>query len=224
MNINSLRPAKDHAIKYGVKAIIYGSPGTGKTPIAGTAPRPVLLACEPGLLSMRHSNVPTWTGFTAATIDEFFEWFFKSNETKAFDTLAIDSVSQMCEIYIKHFTKPGKHGLQVYGDMATKVMEYLDKIYYFPQKHAYLISKESVVDMNGIKRKIPYFPGRELPVRIPHLYDEVLHLNTHPIPGVGERLSFRCKGTLDVMARDRTDMLSEYEPPDFGVIVKKCMS
>lgn len=221
--MNDLKPAKQHAIRYGVKAVIYGGPGSGKTPIINTAPRPVLLACEPGLLSMRNSNVPTWTGFTAAHIDEFFEWFFKSNETKNFDTLGLDSTSQMCEIYIKHFYKPGKHGLQIYGEMATKVMEHLDKLFYFPQKHTYLIAKETFNDINGIQTKIPYFPGKELPVKVPHLYDEVLHLAKVPIPGVGEKIAFRCRPSFGVMARDRTDSLNEFEPPDFAAIVAKCM-
>ena len=36
--------------------------------------------------------------YSADKVDEFFDWFFKSNETKKFDTLAIDSVSQLAEI------------------------------------------------------------------------------------------------------------------------------
>jgi hypothetical protein len=60
MDIRSLRPARDFAVQYGVKAIVYGPPGSGKTPVINTAPRPVMLVCEPGLLSMRTSTVPTF--------------------------------------------------------------------------------------------------------------------------------------------------------------------
>jgi len=119
MDIRSLRPAKDFAINYGVKAIVYGPPGKGKTPIISSAPRPVMLACEPGMLSMRNSTVPTWPAFTADKIDEFFKWCFHSNETKNFDTICVDSVSQMAEIYLQKATKDNKHGLAAYGQMAT---------------------------------------------------------------------------------------------------------
>src|SRR6266550_5669972 len=115
MDQRSLRPARDFAINFGVKAVIYGPAGSGKTPIINTAPRPVMLACEPGLLSMRGSTVPSWQGYTPETIDEFFKWFFNSTETKNFDTLAVDSTSHMADIYLQAALKTNKHGLQAYG-------------------------------------------------------------------------------------------------------------
>src|SRR4051812_35860208 len=122
MNLQSLKPAKDFAVRYGVKSIVYGPPGCGKTPIVNTAPRPVLLACEPGLLSMRNSTVPTFQAHTPKLIDEFFEWLFNSAETKNFDTVAIDSASEMSTLYLAQAEKNNKHGLAAYGDMAEDVM------------------------------------------------------------------------------------------------------
>ena len=52
MDIRDLKAASEHAQNFGVKAIVYGPAGTGKTPILNTAPRPVLLATEAVLLSM----------------------------------------------------------------------------------------------------------------------------------------------------------------------------
>src|SRR5437899_1886908 len=127
MNLSNLRPANDFAQQYGVKALVYGAPGSGKTPIVNTAPRPLLLACEPGLLSMRGSTVPTYPGFTNDAIDDFFAWFFNSNDVKNFDTLAIDSTSQMADTYLQAAlngkSKAGNkmHGLAAYGDMAKNV-------------------------------------------------------------------------------------------------------
>ena len=111
--------AEQAALKMG----IYGPPGSGKTPIINTAPRPVLLACEPGLLSMRGSTVPTFQAFTAKLIDDFFEWLFSSAETKNFDTLVVDSISQMCNIYLADAKTKSKHGLQQYGDMAERTLQ-----------------------------------------------------------------------------------------------------
>ena len=98
MNQNDLKPAKEFAQRFGIKCVVFGPPGSGKTPMVNTAPRPVLLATEPGLLSMRNSNVPTWLAPTTDKIDEFMKWFEHSSEAKNFDTLAIDSSSQMCDI------------------------------------------------------------------------------------------------------------------------------
>jgi len=227
MQQSDLRPAKVFAQQFGVKAITFGGPGSGKTPIINTCPRPLLLATEPGLLSMRGSNVPTYLGFDTKSIDDFFAWFFSSNETKNFDTLAIDSSSQMADTYLQGAlsgkSKSGNkmHGLAAYGEMATETIKHLRPLYYTREKHVYMIAKETVSD-SGFKK--PYWPGQQLNADVPFLYDEILHLGIHNVPSMGQVKSFQCQGSIDVMARDRTGSLSNYEPPDFGALIKKCMS
>lgn len=100
MQMSQLKPASQLARRYGVKSVVFGSPGSGKTPLINTAPRPVLLVTEPGMLSMRGSNVPAWEAYSPALITEFFEWFMKSREAANFDTLGIDSISNIAEIIL----------------------------------------------------------------------------------------------------------------------------
>lgn len=218
MNASDLRPARDFAQQFGAKCIIYGPPGSAKTPIINTAPRPVLLATEPGLLSMRNSNVPTWIAPNKARIDEFFKWYENSSEAaKNFDTLAIDSTSQMCDIALSE--SKAKHGLAQYGEMADYVYPYLERLYFRQNAHMYLIAKEEFA--NGVKR--PFYPGQYLPKQIPHKYDCVLRLARVPIPMYGEQLAFQCNGSIDIIARNRTGTLNDFEPPDFSAIVRKVM-
>lgn len=221
MQMNQLLPAGDFAKAFGFKSIIYGPPGSAKTPLINTAPRPVLLACEPGLLSMRGSTIPTWEAYTEKRIDEFFLWFFESNETKNFDTLAIDSTSQMADIYLQEAKKTIKHGLQQYGYMAERTMNHLRRLYFTKDKHTYLVAKE---DSSEPMVRKPYWPGKDLNTNIPHLYDAIVRVAKVPVPGVGETLAFRCIGGSDVLARNRTGNLNEYEPPNFSELIKKAMS
>lgn len=224
MNMQSLRPAKEWAIQYGCKAVVYGPPGSAKTPLINTAPRPVLLICEPGMLSMRNSNVPSFEAFDAAKVNEFFDWLFNSAETKNFDTIAIDSISQMAEIFLQKALKDNKHGLKAYGEMATNTMAHLRGLFHTRYKHTYLIAKEIIIDSDGFKLKKPYFPGQQLPQDIPHLYDMILNLGIYNVPGMGQTRAFRCQGTMDVVARDRTGTLNEFEPPNFAALVAKAMA
>lgn len=221
MNINDLKPARDFAQNFGMKSLVYGPPGTGKTPLVSTCPRPVLLATEPGLLSMRQSDVPTWIAPTQAKIDEFFKWFELSAEAKNFDTLAIDSVSQICDIALVEAKKKNSHGLKQYGDMAEYVSPYLERLYFMPQKHMFLICKEETTE-TGMRR--PYFPGKVLPVSIPHKYDCILRLAKVAIPNVGEQTAFQCNGSFDVIARNRTGNLDTFEPPSFSALIQKAMA
>lgn len=223
MNISDLKAAKEFANIYGCKSIVFGPSGRSKTPSINTCPRPVLLACEPGLMSMKGSNVPTWIGNTSAKVDEFFEWFFKSNETKAFDTLAIDSGTQLCDVYLQEALKINKHGKAAYGDMATNVMKQLRPLFFMQQKHAYIICKEETTE-NGLRR--PYFLGQQLPKDVPGLYDFLLQLDIHNnIPGMqGSTLAYRCNGDYSVVARSRTGNLNDFEPPNFTALVNKAMS
>ena len=229
MDIRDLRAAGEHAQNFGVKAIVFGPAGTGKTPILNTAPRPVLLATEAGLLSMRGSNIPTYAAFTSKAIDEFFSWFFNSSETKNFDTLGIDSGSQIADIYLnaalQGTSKQGnkKHGMAAYGEMATNTMEHLRTLYYTRYKHVYMICKEEIADVDYQTLRRPYFPGKVLPIDVPHLYDFILRLAKANVPGAGETLAFQCVGNMNVLARNRTGNLNEYEPPHFGNLVAKAM-
>lgn len=220
VNQSDLKPARDYARLFGCKIICFGGTGSGKTPIINSCVRPVLLACEPGLLSMRGSTVPTYYAENCGQVDAFFEWFFKSTETKNFDTLAVDSISFMADVYLQAAIKNNKHGLAAYGEMATNVIKHLRSLYYTREKHTYLIAKENIVD--NVKR--PYFPGNQLNVEVPGLYDFILHLGIKNVPVLGMTKAFQCIETYDVMARARTGNLFEYEEPNVSKLVAKAMS
>lgn len=225
MNSRDLKPANQLALKYGVKTLCYGGPGTGKTPLANTAPRPVLCVVEPGMLSMRTSNIPAFAAFDAAKIKEFFDWVFLSNESKNFDTICIDSISQLAEIILTDQLRIQKNPLKAYGEMSRKVMEIVNGLYFMQNKHVYLIAKQTQTEENGIQRKKPYFPGQDLNVKIPHLYDEILHLGLNNLPQFPKPvIAFRTLENIDTMARDRSGKLNEIEEPKLTNIFNKCMS
>lgn len=226
MQMSNLKPASELAQRFGVKALAYGPPGTGKTPLIKTAPRPVLCVVEPGMLSMRDAtNIPAWDAYTPERIDEFFKWLFESREAANFDTVGIDSVSQLAEIILTQELNRNKDGRKAYGEMSRRVMDIINKLYYLPQKHIYLIAKQVTADENGVATKRPYFPGQDLNVKVPHLYDEILHIAEANIPGmVKPVVAIRALPTFGIMARDRSGRLAELEPPNLGEVFKKCMS
>lgn len=236
MNINDLKPAHSLAKRYGVKVTLFGDAGSGKTPLAATtSPNPLILFSEAGSASLRNCNVPAFEAFTAKAIKDFFEWFLKSSEPKRFDTLIIDSFSHVAEIILKEKEKQIKHGMQAYGAMNDEVLNYANDMFYFPQKHIILIAKQTVVE-NGkqkvieggevinepIMQKRPYFPGKELNTKLPHLFDSTWHLSEIFANGSLHK-AVRTKATAEIFARDRAGNLDELEPAHFGNLFLKSM-
>ena len=213
-----------------MKILAYGPPGTGKTPIAQTANKPVLCAIEPGLLSMKNATgLATWAAHDEdpvkclAKCHEFFDWAFRSAESKQFETICVDSVTEYAQVVLKCELKGNKHGMQAYGKMAETVMNMMNAIYY-SDRNWYLICKQSITEIEGQPTKMPGFPGGQINRDIPHLFDEILCLDMANIPGVGQQIAFRTKKAFGVVARDRSGNLAEFEPPHLGQIFQKCMS
>lgn len=225
MNINDLKPAGSFAQNYGAKMLVYGPPGVGKTPLISTAPRPVLLLVEPGAMSLKGCNVQTCEAHTVEAIDDFFKWFLESKESDNFDTLGIDSISQIAEIHLKAELKRNKDGRKAYGEMSRKVCEIADNLYFRRYKHIYLIAKQSQTDLNGISFKTPYFPGQDLNVKIPHQFDIIMQLAKRNVPGIQKpTAAFLTCESFEALARDRSGKLAELEPPDLNYIISKIMN
>lgn len=232
MQLSDLKSASTFAQQYGVKSVVYGAPGSGKTPIVMTAPRPVLCVIEPGMLTMKNANnIPCFEANTPKLIDEFFTWVLFSPEAKSFDTVCIDSASQLAGLFLKeelNVKNNGKkvHGQQAYGNMAERVFPLLEALYYLKEKHIYLIAKQAVVDENGTTTKRPYFPGKVLNTEIPHLYDEIFHVAKVQIPSQPLPVPmFRTREIYGIEApRDRSGKLDEFEPTNLTHVFNKCMS
>ena len=243
MKQSDLRPARDFVMRYGVKSLCFGAAGTGKTPIADTAPRGILLAIEPGLNSMSNSNLPTWCAPSADKIQEFFKWLTESSEAKNFDTVIIDSVPEMALQFLWEGERKHRDGRAAYGHMADALVGAVDKpgeglltkLFYMQNKHTYLICKQELIEMSSglgqpvTYRAIPSFPGKVLPVAVPHMYDLIMHLGDKHVPfqlppGVTNPVrAFQTKGTNEILARDRSGQLDGFEFPNLAAIFAKAM-
>ncbi len=212
----------------GVKALLYGGPGSGKTPTLITAPNPVLLATEPGLLSIRNSNITCVPAYSEKQIDEFIAWWLGSKERDKFDTLCVDSISQLAETILDGAHSRNRDGRAAYGDMERKVMYFANALYFMPNKHVALLAKQELVADDAATIKRPYFPGKSLNVKIPHLFDEILYvvqqtMTKGPNAPAETKRVVKTRGDASFVARDRSGMLAAEEPADLNYIIKKCL-
>jgi phage nucleotide-binding protein len=108
-----------------LKALFFGPPGSGKTTLAGTAPKAILLDTEGGTMSIRKTDVdvlpiPDWPTFEAAVQDLMIE---KHN----YETVILDSVTMLQEVagnqarLMEHILNPKMDARQAYGAIGAMI-------------------------------------------------------------------------------------------------------
>lgn len=217
-----LQPVSSLIQRYGVKAIIYGGPGTGKTPMITTAPYPVHCFSEPGMLSIRSYQGPGYIADTYAKMRDFVLWATLSNEAKQFQTKCFDSLSQMCQIILDEEKKVNKDGRKAYGIMGDKIMEMMNWLFFAQDCNVVLLAKETLLEIEGMGKKYrPMFPGQQLDAQIPHLFDSIWRLEYAPDGKGGTQRVIRTKENFQAFARDRSGNLAELEHADLTYLLNK---
>ena len=94
----------------GIKMLVYGAAGVGKTRLIPTLPSPVILSAEGGLLSISDQNIPFIEVKDMETLREAYAWLTDSEEAKQFESVAIDSISEIAEVCLGNEKKVNKDG------------------------------------------------------------------------------------------------------------------
>ena len=71
----------------GVKMLVYGQAGAGKTSLIPTLPNPVVLSAEGGLLSIADADVSFIEIKDIDTLYEAYQWATQSSEASHFESI-----------------------------------------------------------------------------------------------------------------------------------------
>ena len=205
-----------------VKVLVYGASGAGKTTLIPSLPDPVVLSAEAGLLSIRGSDIPFIEIDSIEALREAYSWLKDSDEAKAFQSIAIDSISEIAEVVLSSEKKLTKDPRQAYGAMQEQIADLIRAFRDLPGRHVYMSAKvERAQDDMGRLLYSPSMPGNKTGQALPYWFDEVLALRAEPdSDGVVNRMLQT--GTDGVWnAKDRSGRLDMWEPADLGAIIKK---
>lgn len=228
MNLKDLRAPSSLVQRYGVKMLCYGRAGIGKTPSLTTLPNPVILAVESGLLSIRNSNVPVYdTEGKLSRVVEFFDWLQNSGEAKQFDSVGIDSFSEITTLLLKDALPRHKDPRQAYQEVAGKSMSWLRMLNSLPSKHVAITAKLEIDKKDDIVFHKPMFEGQKTYIDAVHLFDEIFYYDVQRLRGqdgkVAEYNVICTRNTATYIARDRLGVLNQYESIDLGAVIGKLM-
>jgi len=206
----------------GVKVLVYGQAGAGKTSLVKTLPKPIVLSAEGGLLSIQDADLPYIEISDMETLREAYTWLTQSDEAKRFESVALDSISEIAEVVLNAEKKATKDPRQAYGAMQEQMADIIRAFRDLPGRHVYMSAKlEKTQDEMGRVLYAPSMPGNKTGQALPYFFDEVLALRVEKDgEGVTQR-ALMCDSDGLWLAKDRSGKLEAWEAPDLGAIIAK---
>ena len=98
----------------GVKMLVYGQAGAGKTTLINTLPHPIILSAEGGLLSLQDADLPYIEIRNVNDLEEAYKWVV-SDAANGFESVALDSISEIAEVILSSEKKNNKDPRAAYG-------------------------------------------------------------------------------------------------------------
>lgn len=205
-----------------VKMLVYGQAGAGKTSLIPTLPDPVVLSAEGGLLSIAGSDIPFVEIDTIDTLREAYEWAAGAEEAGRFQSVCLDSISEIGETVLAAEMKRSKDPRQAYGEMQHQMGDLIRAFRDLPSKHVYFTAKlEKSQDEQGRMLYAPSMPGNKTGQALPYFFDEVLALRVEKdADGVAQR-ALMCDSDGLWQAKDRSGRLDVWELPNLGAVIAK---
>lgn len=220
MAIN-LRSTNTVAIN-GLKVLVYGEAGSGKTTLIKTLPKPLILSAEGGLLSLRKENLPFIEIHTVEELRDAARWLESSEEAKQFESVALDSISEIAEVVLSTEKMLNKDGRAAYGNMNDTMTKVIRSFRDLPNRHVYFSAKmEKAQDETGAMLFSPSMPGKTLTQSLPFFFDEVFALRVGRDDKGEPMRMLMCRPDGLWTAKDRAGALEIWEPADLGAIITK---
>jgi hypothetical protein len=224
----------------GIKALVYGGAGAGKTVLMATAPTPVLISAESGALSLRQQNLERLYGVgnpyicynmpiievkTVEDLTDAYNWCAGSAQAAQFQTVGMDSISEIAEVVLNNAKRQVKDPRQAYGELIEK-METLVRLFRdLPNKNVILSAKQepNKDELTGVIKYGPAMPGAKLGNKLPYFFDEVFRLGIGQTPQ-GEKYRFlQTQPDLQFEAKDRSGALAAVETPVLSAVFAKIL-
>lgn len=209
----------------GLKILVYGVSGAGKTCLAATTGKPTLIiSSEAGLLSLK--GAPDYYQTTKISYTKQLNTIYHHlalAKKKQYDWIVIDSISEIAETILENEMKHLKDGRQYWWTMAEKVKIIIKGFRDLAGYNVLFTAKQDrFVDKNTNRTYYcPSVPGQSLQQDLPHLFDEIFNLRVDTNQNSDEFRILQTGLDIQYLAKDRSGKLEIFEEASIKQIEMK---
>jgi phage nucleotide-binding protein len=222
-----LTSTRQAAGQNGIKVLVHGPAGAGKTMLCATTEAPtVIISAEAGLLSLRNTDIPVIEVATLQDVQDAYQFITESADAKDFQWVCLDSISEIAEVVLANEKKATKDPRQAYGalqeHMATLIRAFRD----LPGRNVYFSCKQERIkdEQTGAIFYGPSLPGQKLGQGIAYFFDEVFALRVEKEADGNPYRALQTSRDFNFEAKDRSGALDPFEPPNLAAIAAKILA
>jgi hypothetical protein len=204
----------------GIKCLVFGPAGAGKTRLAATCDgRVLMISAEAGLLSLRGTEADIEV-LNITSVDQLYEAYAYAQNSHH-DWVFLDSLSEVAEIMLAGEKMQTKDGRKAYGETNDKMGHLIRAFRDLPCHVLMTCKQERVQDEGGRLLYSPSMPGQKLGQSLPYFFDEVFAYRVEKnAEGETVRVLQTSKDATHE-AKDRSGTLDQFEPPNMALIRAK---
>ena len=219
-----IKSTKDVKVN-GVKLVVYGAAGIGKTVLCSTAPKPIIISAEQGLLSLQDKDIPY---IEVKSLKDIGDAFNILKDNKDFNTICLDSLTEIADVVHTKSrkeveaepTQRGKVDLRKsYMLLANRMMPMIRNFRDIQGKNVVFTAQQKRYEDEDIGKADwePMLPGQVISTSLPYMVDIVLNMAKDK----QEKRYLQCHSKYGFLIKDRSGKLAAKEPPNLTQLFNK---
>ena len=221
------KSVQDKVLDQGIKVLVYGDPGVGKTVLSSTTgARTLLLDAEAGTMTIRHAkNIQVFSVTSEQALAQIFPVleYLRTDNSEKFEWVVIDSISELGEMVLAEEMDKTKNGMKAYGEMANRMIPFIKAFRDLDGLNVVMTAKlkSGKDDESGTIERRPSMPGNQVTTQLPYMFDLVMPLRVIKNQESQPERWLQTSGDQAWIAKDRSDKLDRWEQPNLAVIREK---
>lgn len=223
-----------------LKILIYGGPGVGKTTLAGTLnERTVILSAEAGLLSLAEKNIDVIDLTTddngklirkenrLARLADVYTYLMGDEARKKYDWIFLDSLTEISQNMIEALQEiypDPKDNWTLWGEYGKKARALIKNFRDLPYYNVVMTALDKEEKDENQRRYIKVDMQGKIGTQLPALFDEVFYMGIKKQEDGTHSRYLMTQPFENMIAKDRSGKLNQYEPPNLQKIVDKIRS